>query len=174
MAWTAPRTWTTENPAASLFNTHLRDNLLSLRNGNDHYVKLFLDNNQSIPNNTDTAITWTDEAFQVGTIWSAANPTRLTAPVTGKYLVMVNVEWRSNSANLRSVNITRSAGGAGQYDLKSQGASGSKSNISAQLVVSLTAAQFLTIRVFQSSGGALTVHGGTQDRTRVAMIFLGT
>lgn len=102
-----------------------------------------------------------------------ANPTRLTAPVTGKYLVLANVEWRANSANLRSINITRSAGGASQYDMQSQGASGGRSNCSAKLVVSLTAAQYITIRVFQSSNGLLTLHAGSRDRTRVSMLFLG-
>jgi len=173
--------WTTQTPptdAVTVLNAAYMNafeaNLLSLRNGNDHYVRLYLSGNPSIANNTNTAVSWTDEAFpQVGTIWSAANPSRLTAPVTGKYLVLATAEWRTNTANLRSINITRSAGGSGQYDLQSQGASGGRSICNAKLIVSLTAAQFLTVRVFQSSGGALTLHGGAPDRTRVSVLFLG-
>lgn len=173
MPWTVPATYTSGETLTGAKLNLVRDNLLSLRNGGDHYCKLYISTNPSISNNTNTAISWDSIDFQVGTLWSIANPTRLTAPVTGKYLVLANTEWRANSSSLRSINITRSAGGSGQYDLQSQGASGGRSNCSAKLVLSLTATQFLTIRVFQSSGGSLTLHGGAPDRTRVSMLFLG-
>jgi hypothetical protein len=157
------------------FMNAFEENLRVLRNGNDQWVKLYLDSSPSTTNNVSFTIPWTTIAFgSAGQgIWSAANPTRLTAPLTGKYLLLVNQEWRSNSNNLRNMAVLRSAGGASQYDLTSQGATGGKSNLSGKLVLSMTAGQYLEVQAFQSSGGALTLHGGAEDRTRVAMIYLG-
>jgi hypothetical protein len=175
--WSTPRTWvdspTPDVATAALLDQYVTQNLQTLRNGNNAYCKLYLTTNPSISMNTNTPVSWNKAVFNVGGIWSAANADRLTAPLTGKYLVLANVEWRQNSTNLRSMNITRSAGGAAQYDLQSQGANGGKSNLSAALVVNLTAGQFLRLQVFQSTTGSLTLHGGTQDRTRIAMVYLG-
>lgn len=175
MGWSSDPGWS--NGAvltAANLNTYLRDNLFSLRDGNDVWVKLYLSGNPSIPNNVTTNISWDSVAFSAGGIWSAGNPTRLTAPTTGKYLVFVNIEWRSNSTNLRNISITRTGGGVSQYPLQSQGATGGKSNVCGKLLINLSATNYLEIGAFQSSGGALTLHGGTRDRTRVAMMFLGT
>lgn len=175
MGWTAdPGRSNGAVLTAANLNTYLRDNLLSLRDGNDIWVKLYLSGNPSIPNNVTTKISWDSVAFSAGGIWNVANPTRLVAPVTGKYLLFVNLEWRSNTNNLRNISISRTGGGAAIYDLQSQGASGGKSNLSGKLILSMSATNYIEIMGFQSSGGSLTLHGGTRDRTRAAMIFLGT
>lgn len=155
------------------------ENLRVLRNGNDCYCRLYLDSNPSIANNVATgeAITWTNALFQTGTTWAAgANGNRLTAQFTGKYLFLVNLEWRSNTSNLRNVigQLKSSAGALiRQFDGQSQGASGGKSNVCGKFVISMTAGQFFEIRAYQTSGGALTLHGGAPDRTRVSAIYLG-
>lgn len=174
MPFTAPSTWVSGAVlTAAQLNQQVRDNLLSLRNANDQYVKLFLSGNPSIPNSIDTKISWTDIAFQVGTIWSALNPTRLVAPVTGKYAVAINIEWRSNGTGLRSVNLVRNSP-ALQYDLQSNGSPQGKSNLSAYVEVLLNAAAYVECQVFQSTGASHTLHGGTVDRTRIAMWLIGT
>lgn len=173
MAWTAPATFTNVMLTAAVLNAQDSANLAALRNANDAYVKLFLDSNPSIPNNTNTKVSWTDAAFNIGGIWSVGNPTRLVAPVTGKYRVYINLEWRSNSAALRNCSLLRNSP-ALQIDLQSQGAAGGKSNLSCQVDVLITATNYVELQVFQSSGGALTLHGGSIDRTRIAMRLLGT
>lgn len=174
MAFTAPSTWVSgATLTAAQLNQQLRDNLLSLRNANDQYVKLYLDNNPSIPNSTDTKISWTSIAFQVGTIWSAGNPTRLVAPVTGKYAVAINLEWRNNGTGLRSMNLVRNSP-AMQYDLQSNGSPEGKNNGSAYIEILLNAAAYVEVQAFQATGAAHTLHGGTEDRTRVAMWLIGT
>lgn len=174
MVWTAPATYA----SAELLNATKLDlvsaNLASLRNGNDQLVKLYLANSPSIANNTDTKLSWgTVARTQIGSIWSAGQPTRLVAPVAGWYLVLVNVEWRSNSTNLRNISLIRNSP-ALQLDLQSQGAVGGKSNLSAMALVLMNASAYLEVQVFQSSGAGLTAHGGTEDRTRVAMVLVGT
>lgn len=156
------------------------ENLRVLRNGNDCYCRLYLDSNPSIPDSSaaGTPITWTDPLFQAGSIWTAGgNGNRLTAQYTGIYLILATLEWRENSANLRNViGQLKSSSGTlvRQYDGQSQGAGGAgKSNVCGKWVLRMTAGQFFEIRAFQSSGGALTLHGGAPDRTRVSVIYLG-
>lgn len=170
MAWTTPATYTSGQVLNAVALNLVRDNLLSLRNRNDQYVKLSLTGNPSIPNTTDTKITWTQTDLQVGTIWAGGNPTRLTAPVTGKYLIIVNVEWRRSSVNFRNITLLKAGV---TWALKAQGSVGGKSNVSGTRIMALTAGEFFECQVFQNSGGALLLHGGAPDRTRCSMILLG-
>lgn len=175
MVWSTPRTWVdtpTPDVASKAFLDAVSANFASLRNSHDQAVKLYLDNNQSVPNSTNTKVSWTTIDKQIGTIWSVANPTRLTAPVTAKYAVSVNLEWRNNAVGLRNCSIVRSSGV--QLDLQSHASPEGKANVSAYAEVQLTAGVYLEIQGFQATGGALTLHGGTVDRTRVAMWMIGT
>src|SRR4051794_20779027 len=107
MSWQTPRTWvdspTPDVFSQSLANTYVRDNLNVLRHGNDAYCKLYLTGNPSISNNLNTPISWDAAEFQqtdVTPIWAASpNPDRLVAPFTGVYLVLINLEWRSDTNN---------------------------------------------------------------------------
>lgn len=173
MVWTAPRTWVdAEVATAALFNTYIRDNMAALRNGNLQYCKLFLGTSPSIPNNVFTTLSWTDVAFQVGTVWSAVNPTRLVAPIDGIYLVAANIEWRSVNVGMRAVSVVRNAP-ALQIDLQRQDADANFARISGMTFVQLVAGNYVEIRVFQDRGSSLTVHGGAVDRTRVAFMLWG-
>lgn len=174
MPWTSPITFASGAIlTGAQLNQQLRDNLLTLRNANEQYVKLYLNNNPSIPNSANTKVSWTNVDIQIGTIWSAVNPTRLTAPVTGKYAVAINIEWRNNGIGLRSCNLVRNSP-ALQYDLQSNGSPQGKSNLSAYVEVLLNAAAYVECNVFQSTGASHTLHGGTIDRTRIAMWLIGT
>ena len=46
--------------------------------------------NQSIPNNTNTAVSFSSSVFDTDTMWSGANPTRLTINTAGLYMFGVN------------------------------------------------------------------------------------
>lgn len=45
--------------------------------------------NQSIPHNVETALIWDGETYDDNNFWDIGNPTRLTIPETGRYLVGV-------------------------------------------------------------------------------------
>lgn len=177
MSYQTPRTWGNEQITAALFQTHVSDNLNVFRHGNDYGVKVYLTSSQNIADSTNTKVSWGAIAFEwhdASVMWSVANPTRLVAPIAGKYLVLVNLEWRSDVNNLRNLSLVRNSP-AQQFDLQSQGSVGGKSNLSGMCVVDLNASAYLEVQVFQASGhaGGLTLHGGTVDRTRAAMILLG-
>ncbi len=144
----------------------------SLRLFNDHGVKLRLAADQSIPNTTVTKLSWDVVEFQRGSIYSGANPTRLTAPVTGKYRVITNIEWKSNSTGERTSGVTLSAGGV-RMDFQSQGSINGGGNLSGTGLIFLNGGEYLEVHVYQSSGGSIKVHGGAKDRTSVVMWLAG-
>lgn len=176
MAWTAQTPLTSAQVLNAAYLNAYRDNLLSLRNGNDHYCRLYLTTNPSIGNNvaTGSAISWSAALFNVGTIWTSGN--KLVAPVTGKYLILATLEWRSNVAGLRNV-IGMHKNSANtlirQHDGQSQGSTGGKSSTGGKFCLQMTATDYFEVRAYQDSGAALTLHGGAPDRTRVAVLFLG-
>lgn len=61
------------------------------------------------PAGSPTAITWSSAEFDVGGLWSAGNPTRLTAPTAGKYVVgayvgiSTNIAWKLDIVKVEGV-----------------------------------------------------------------------
>jgi hypothetical protein len=88
MAYSAPTTRSTGFFVnAAVWNQDIVDNITFL--ANPPSVKVYNSGNQSIPDNVDTALTWTNELWDTtGSMWAASpNPTRLVIPVAGLYLV---------------------------------------------------------------------------------------
>lgn len=73
MSWTTPRTWALgETLTAALLNTHLRDNLQTLRKLNDYAVSVYKSGNQAVSGFDSTAINWDVIAWQSGAVFSTA------------------------------------------------------------------------------------------------------
>ena len=60
---------------------------------------------QSINNLTNTPLTFTNADFNVGGAWNTLVPTRLTAPVTGTYLVTASLSWANDPVGVRALSI---------------------------------------------------------------------
>jgi hypothetical protein len=99
--------------------------------------------------------------FNVGGVYSASQPDRLTAPVAGKYLIIINVGWMENATGIRMAWI--SAGGKSlAYDTL-PGISDVTFHGGEQEVVAeceLAAGQYAQAWVWQTSGGPLSVRAG--------------
>ena len=127
----------------------------------------------SIPNNTDTALTFNTENFDTNSYHdTSTNTSRLTVPTTGKYLITANAGFAANATGYRFAkivkngattvsNINTMASPNGTYD----------THINNSVVVSATAADYFEIFVFQTSGGAL--NGGTVSVLPVTITSLG-
>jgi hypothetical protein len=120
---------------------------------------------QSIPNATWTLATWDTEAFDTNGYHSTVtNPSRMTAPVTGYYLIMASIGWAANTTGIRYVQFYKNGAGvlAGGTTLLYQPRLGSESGgTDAVQTVSqlayLTAGEHVEMFVHQSSGGALNL-----------------
>jgi hypothetical protein len=114
---------------------------------------------QSIPNSTETAITFTTE---VGTdpwvLWAASpNPTRITAPLDGWYTFTGWVSFAANTTGIRGVKV-RSQGTTAQAMQRVSTSSAGTTDLTVMTgPVSLAASNYVELTVEQTSGGNLDV-----------------
>jgi hypothetical protein len=109
---------------------------------------------QGITNNTETPINFTSEVYDTAGVHSnASNLSRLTAPVTGIYMVTAGIAWPDNSSGFREAFLRRD--GADLLARESLNASAAPSGGVDQgitAVTRFTAGQFADVRVRQNSG----------------------
>jgi len=127
----------------------------------------------SIPNNTDTVLTFNTENFDTNSYHdTSTNTSRLTVPTTGKYLITVCIGFAANATGYRTGQIKKNGSTNvctigtnptpnGTYDTQ----------LNTSVVVSATAADYFEIQVFQNSGGAL--NGGAVSVLPVTITFMG-
>lgn len=178
MSWQTPRTWTTGEPVTVWkLNRELRDNVLSLRNLNEHAVSLTLNGDDlDLPDGQNLVIPWTDAQWQIGTeIWSSGQGERLLAPVSGWYELRVNAEFRADTGGEKAVGYKRNDSNL-IYDLAQLDCiSANSNNISGLDTVQLQSGQYVVIVVRQHSGAGLDdLVTGNVDQTRCTWRLLGT
>ena len=107
---------------------------------------------QSIPNNTSTIITWNQEDYDTdGMHDNVTNNSRITIKTAGKYSVMAQFEWESNSTGKRIIDIMKNSIAVGKANYLASGSS----QHTVSFVGDLAVDDILEVRVFQDSGGSL-------------------
>jgi len=104
---------------------------------------------QNTVSGNTTVITWSDSAapVDVGGFYSTSQPTRLTAPVSGTYVIRVNIA--SNSVAARSLGYQKNGAGLA-YFAANAGASGAAAHIAGQLLVNLTGGDYIELVMLDS------------------------
>lgn len=118
--------------------------------------------NQSIGNATLVTLTWDSEDYDTDSIHdTVTNNHRLTVPAgVTKVRVSVSLDWDPHATGYRRLDIIHSAGGRGltsQRTLPVDGAA-TQSQSATSTVVSVTAADYFYVRVYQNSGGSLDIN----------------
>lgn len=89
MAWTDPRTWSAgEIPTATIFNTHVRDNLNALR-----HLAIVRRTAAIAATAAYADIPWDTEDVDDFSAWTGGSATRLTATEAGRYGIMAASTW---------------------------------------------------------------------------------
>lgn len=132
----------------------------------------------AIPNNVVTALTFNAEHFDNGALHSlAANTHRLTAQVTGLYMVGGTVEFPANAAGLRSAQIRyTTAAGVGPLTIDADAetpAAGLVTIFSLGTLWQMFAGDWVDFAVFQTSGGALNANFTTSYSPEFWMYRVG-
>jgi hypothetical protein len=112
---------------------------------------------QSIPNDDETRIVFNSVDYDHGGLLNlAADQGRFTVPVAGTYLLVGSAGWASNGAGRRSLGfvINNNAYAGYQTDVPF-GTATTWQNFSR--IVHLNAGDFVEIRGYQTSGGALNI-----------------
>lgn len=116
-------------------------------------------------------LTWDTEAWDTGGLHDGTNPTRLTAPIAGLYMVSCWVDWASNTTGLRQVKIR--ANGTTTIANEHVDAGGTSPQQTVSVPVKLAAGEYVELIVAQTSGGALNVTGGATE-SFFAMHYVGS
>lgn len=133
----------------------------------------------SIPNNADTVVAMTGELYDV--VQAGDSPShdavttnsRVYCRTTGKYDLLASACFSANSTGVRRVTL-RINGGATLTQATANATSGISTTIAAgPIVYPLTAGDYLEMLVFQNSGGALTLNGGSPGPSYLQMLLIG-
>jgi hypothetical protein len=124
--------------------------------------------NQSIANATGTNITYNSEYYDTDNFHSTVtNTDRLTIPTSGYYIVTASIYWANNSTGLREIGLQKNG-------VTIREAAHDNINANTQAITNISyfaAADYITLRAYQASGGALNSQSGATQGLQIA--FLG-
>lgn len=129
---------------------------------------------QSIADATDVAISFDGVNNDAWGCWSSGSATRLTAPVTGRYMAVGQVAFAANATGFRRVWIERNGTSTlGRSDL-STALAGSAVwlNVTAN-AFDMTQGDYIRLMVRQNSGGALNATTSSTYAPALSLIYLG-
>jgi hypothetical protein len=122
----------------------------------------------SMANGAVTVVTFDSESFDNGAVHSTtSNTSRLTAPITGVYLIGETHIWAASLVGERYADILANGGSVLSTQRYSTAASSGVSNFSQTTMYQLTAGQYVELRVYQNTGGALNLDSATFWMVRV-------
>lgn len=175
MAYAAPTDWALHDlPTHTEFNQDLIASPLALRSLFDTSVRVHRTANQSLANDARTAISWQASIWNVGTMWVlATNPSRITVPTTGVYLLTAKAPWTANNAGRRGIGY-RISGGVAEYDMQFQTAQNGASRENGADLLSLVAGDYVEVYAYQSSGGSLNLLGTGEDGATATLTLVAT
>jgi hypothetical protein len=135
------------------------------------YANLGMSGDQSIPNGGvlfSNKINWGVASDPSNMHDPGVNPSRVTVPYNGTYLVTANVEWDQSGSGMRGILLSVDGSntfGYGDINTTPSGSFDQWQSVAG--IFGLVAGQYITLGVTQSSGGALDVLGvGTQMHVR--------
>jgi hypothetical protein len=120
----------------------------------------------------EATLTFDSERFDNGSLHStSANTGRLTAPITGLYLIGCHVEIAANAAGARYVAFRVNGATFIGYNVQPGSAAGNA--LPLQSLYQLAATDYVEVRAFQNSGGNLNVTQVANATPEFWMVRLG-
>ena len=120
-----------------------------------------------------------DPDFNVGGVFDSTKPTKMTAPIAGRYLITASARWDSNAAGRRVValNVNYPATGWAQIARSSVSAYWSDDRrllpgADRETVYKLNAGDYVEVWVAQDSGSALDLMVGIDNGVTFSMQWL--
>lgn len=132
--------------------------------------------NQTITTSTQTAIVFDAVDSDGWNCWDVSpNPTRLTAPLTGRYIVTGNVAFEAASSGHRAINILKNATvELARSDFNPVSNSIDTHSTVTCHAVSLTKGDYVELRVWQNSGSDLDILDTGDHSPKFSLIYLGS
>jgi hypothetical protein len=132
--------------------------------------------NQSLSNSTVTIATFDTETVDTNGFHSTVtNTDRLTVPTgyAGKYLVVATANFAGNGTGIRQLLLYKNTTQIAENVISTNSFSGS-TNANAQIIVDLAVGDYMSMSVWQNSGGALNLQGSAAGvYSQFGMTYLG-
>lgn len=114
--------------------------------------------NQNIPDSTATPISFDTILINNGACFDISFPTRLTAPVTGVYLVGGTITWAAAALTAARLSTLLKNGNASpEFGIDTASGTGAVDNNKLSELLPMNAGDYFEMVAYQNSGGALNV-----------------
>ena len=118
---------------------------------------------QTIGNASWTTLTFDNESFDTDSMHSTVTNTgRITVPEDGVYLLIHTVGFTSNSTGFRATRFIKN-GTTNFFGNSIDGTNGNTCTAVGTTILSLSASDYVTVQVYQNSGGDLDVLARDDD-----------
>ncbi len=119
-------------------------------------VRIRKNADQSIPDVTNTFLTWETVIFDQWSMYDSGDNTKLTIPADGHYMILTSIVWNNSSSGARIVVLLKNGTTAiGSNTVPS--ISGFKEEMSAFAMDKFSKDDYLQVRVYHNHGSALSV-----------------
>jgi hypothetical protein len=126
----------------------------------------------TVANATDTVVSWQAVNTDDWGCWSAGNASRLTAPITGRYQAVAQLQFAGNTTGVRSAWIEHSVDGT----IARTQLVPASTPLYFQVVTAafgMTKGDYITLTVRQNSGGNLVLNQPNTFDPSLTLIYLG-
>jgi hypothetical protein len=131
---------------------------------------------QTITTSTQTKVEFDTVDSDGWNCWDLSpNPTRLTVPVTGRYIITGNVAFEASASGHRAINILKN----NTLELARSDFNPVSNSIDTHSTVtchavSLTKGDYVELRVWQNSGSDLDIMNTGDHNPKMSLIYLGS
>jgi len=131
---------------------------------------------QTIPTATQTKVAFDAVDSDGWNCWDLSpNPTRLTVPLTGRYIITGNVAFEAASSGHRAINILKNNSvELARSDFNPVSNSVDTHSTVTCHAVSLTKGEYVELRVWQNSGSDLDIMNTGDHNPKMSLIYLGS
>lgn len=131
---------------------------------------------QTITTSTQTKVIFDNVDSDGWNCWDVSpNPTRLTAPLTGRYIITGNIAFEAASSGHRAVNILKNnTVELARSDFNPVSNSVDTHSTVTCHAVSLTKGDYVELRVWQNSGSDLQILNSGDHNPKLSLIYLGS
>jgi hypothetical protein len=127
---------------------------------------------QAITTATITYLNFNSERYDVGNLHdTVTNNSRLTAPVSGKYVITTSIFYASNATGVRYLAIEHNGTLTIAFDTRGA-VSGDITGITISTIYNLSAGDYVRVWVYQNSGGNLNVSSTGNSSPEFAMALV--
>lgn len=125
--------------------------------GSGGSARVFRSTVQGIPTGVVTPISFDSVRYNNGTVWAIGNPTRLTAPVTGRYLIGGSLQYAAVSAGFANVSVRVNGTTPIVASADIRPSTSTQETLSVNTIYLLNATDYVELAAFHNASGSVNI-----------------